>query len=221
MSETAAVGSGDSIESLLNSYQAKQIPRVRLVAVLTAAGASAAAAALLVNAAEQSPAVQPLIGSAASHHQPAGAAAVNLAEAHDAHLNDQVAGTAAPDAKARSAAVAKMLSDYSAGAVVNDPLFGGPLVGSAAIAVHKMAEMAAISDVSFKLLSRSVVGDQILAHWEMSGIHSGPYYSLPATGKRIELSGATVQTRGQDGKILVETLYYDANEMRRQLSEVY
>jgi predicted ester cyclase len=217
MSDTAAIGSGSSIESLISSYQAKQIPRARLLAALTATGASVAAATLLINAAEHTPSV-PLSTSASSHHQPANTTVVDLAKAHDQHLNDQVAGTSAPDAKARSAAVAKMLSDYSEHAVVNDPLFNGPLVGSAAIAVHKMAEMAAISDVSFKLLSRSVVGDQILATWEMEGRHSGPYYSLPATGKRIELSGATVQTRGQDGKILVETLYYDAAQMRRQLS---
>lgn len=221
MSDTAAIGSGDSIESLVGSYQSKQIPRARLLAVLTAAGASAAAATLLVNAAEQSTPVQPVISSAASHHRPAGAAAVDLAKQHELHLNDQVAGTSAPDAKARSAAVAKMMHDYSEGAVVNDPLFGGPLVGSAAIAVHKMAEMTAISDVSFKLLSRSVVGNQVISNWDLVGLHSGPYYNLPATGKRIELTGATVQTRGQDGKILVETLYYDAAQMRWQLSEVY
>jgi predicted ester cyclase len=221
MSETAAVGSGNSIESLVSRYQARQIPRARLLTALTAAGASVATATLLINAAEQAPSVQPLVSSASSHHQPAGAATVDLAKAHDQHLNDQVAGTSAPDAKARSAAVAKMLSDYSEDAVVNDPLFNGPLIGSAAIAVHKMAEMAAISDVSFKLLSRSVVGNQILATWEMEGRHSGSYYSLPATGKRIALSGATVQTRGQDGKILVETLYYDAAQMRRQLSSAY
>jgi predicted ester cyclase len=69
------------------------------------------------------------------------------------------------------------------------------------------------------MLSRSIVGDQILANWELDGIHSGPYYTFPATGKQIQLSGATVQTRGQDGKILVESLFYDAADMRRQLTE--
>lgn len=220
MSDIAAVGSGTSIESLLSSFQARRIPRGRLLTLLTAAGASAAAAGLLINVAEQAGEAQPVITSVSSHHQPAGTASVDLAQAHEQHLSNQMAGTSAPDAKARSAAVAEMMHDYSPNAIVNDPLFNGPLQGYAAIAVHKTAEMAAISDVTFKMLSRSVVGDQILAHWEMSGIHSGPYYNLPATGKRIQLTGATVQTRGQDGKILVETLYYDAQRMREQLSGV-
>ena len=51
----------------------------------------------------------------------------------------------------------------------------------------------------------------------MTGIHSGPYYNLPATGRRISIGGATVVTR-RDGKIVQETLYYDADDMLRQLS---
>lgn len=217
MSDAATAGTGTSIESLISSYQARQIPRRRLLAMLTAAGASATAATMLLNAAEQA---TPTVSTSptSTHHQLAGATSLDLAQAHDQHLGNQMAGTSAPTAGARAAAVAKMMDDYSPGAVVNDPLFGGPLVGTAAIAVHKTAEMAAISDVSFNLLSRSIVGDQILATWEMNGLHSGPYYTYPATDKVIKLSGATVQTRGQDGKILTETLYYDAANMRRQLS---
>lgn len=220
MSDAAAAPAGASIESLIDRFHSGQMPRARLIAALSAAGASAAAAAMLANVAEHAtPVAQPPAASAGSHHQSAAAASLDLAKAHDQHLNDQVAGTSAPDAAARSAAVAKMMGDYSHDAVVNDPLFGGPLLGSAAIAVHKTAEMAAISDVSLKMLSRSVVGNQILATWELEGTHSGPYYTFPATGKRIQLSGATVQTRGQDGKILVESIFYDAADMRRQLTE--
>jgi predicted ester cyclase len=219
MSDLAG-GAGASIESLIRGYHAKQITRGALLATLTAAGASAASAAMLINAAEHSLAsVQANVSTAGSHHQPAGTVSLDLARAHAQHLDHQVAGTSAQTPQARSAAVAKIMNDYSANAVVNDPLFGGPLEGSAAIAVHKTAEMAAISDVTFNLLSQAVVGDQSLATWEMSGLHSGPYYNLPATGKRIELSGATVHTRGQDGKILTESLYYDAPAMHKQLTE--
>jgi predicted ester cyclase len=219
MSDTAATVADSSIEGLIDSFRAQHLPRARLLAALTAAGASAAAAGMLVNLAEHSGPAQPMPASASSHHQLAGAVSSDMASAHDQHLSNQMAGAGAADARARSAAVANMMGDYSSNAVVNDPLFGGPLVGQAAIAVHKTAEMAAISDLSFSLLSRSIVGNQILATWELEGLHSGPYYSLPATGKRIRMQGATVQTRGQDGKILVETLYYDAAQMRRQLSQ--
>ena len=59
-------------------------------------------------------------------------------------------------------------------------------------------------------------GSDLVAIWEVRGTHSGPYYNLPATGNRISIGGATVVTR-RDGKISQETLYYDADEMLRQL----
>jgi predicted ester cyclase len=203
---------------MIGRYQDEQIPRKSLVASLTAAGASAAAVAMLVNAADSAtPASQPL-ATASSHHQTSGAAAMDPAQAHAQHVANQVAGTAASTQAARAAAVSKIVGDYSSNAVVNDPLFGAPLVGTAAIAVHKTAEMAAISNVSLNVLSRSMIGDQLVSTWEMTGTHDGPFYSYAPTGAQIELSGTTVQTRGQDGKITNETLYYNAAEMQRQLS---
>jgi hypothetical protein len=67
-----------------------------------------------------------------------------------------------------------------------------------------------------EVTDRWTMGSDLTATWEVTGIHSGPYYNLPATGKRIKITGATVVTR-RDGKISVETLFYDAEEMLRQL----
>ncbi len=218
MSATSAMGTGTPIEELIGRYRDKQLPRKRLVAALTAAGASAAAVAMLLNAADHAtPPTQPL-ASSASHNQAAGTAAVAPAQAHAQHVANQVAGTAAPTRAARAAAVGKIVGDYSSDAVVNDPLFGAPLVGTAAIAVHKTAEMAAISNVSLNVLSRFIVGDQLVSTWEMTGTHDGPFYGYAPTGARLKLSGTTVQTRGLGGKITNETLYYDAADMQRQLS---
>lgn len=218
MSDAATAGTATSIEELVSSYRERRLARRSLLTALTAAGASAAVSATLVSAAENALPPGQALSPPTSHLQTPATGNLDLAQAHANHIGDQVAGTAAATPQARSAAVAKMMNDYSSTAVVNDPMFGGPLVGPAAIAVHKTAEMAAISDVSFNLLSQTVIGNQTLATWEMKATHSGPYYNLPATGKEISLSGATVHTRGQDGKILTETLYYDAADMRRQLS---
>jgi steroid delta-isomerase-like uncharacterized protein len=136
---------------------------------------------------------------------------------------DSSAAAAKPAADDRGAAdrrrlaVAKIMLDYHADAIVNDPLFGKPLVGKLAIATHKTAEMIALSDVELKVTDRWTMGSDLTAIWEVTGIHSGPYYNLPATGHRISISGATVVTR-RDGKIAQETLYYDADDMLRQLS---
>jgi steroid delta-isomerase-like uncharacterized protein len=117
----------------------------------------------------------------------------------------------------RRLAVGKIMEDYRDDAVVNDPLFAKPLVGKTAIAVHKTAEMIALSDVSLIVTDRWMMGGQLVATWEVTGTHSGPYYNLPATGRRISIAGSTIVTR-VDGKIAQETLYYDAEDMRRQLS---
>jgi steroid delta-isomerase-like uncharacterized protein len=117
----------------------------------------------------------------------------------------------------RRLAVAKIMLDYNSDAVVNDPLFGKPLVGKLAIATHKTAEMIALSDVAINVTDTWTMGSDLTAIWEVTGLHSGPYYNLPATGRRIKISGATVVTR-RDGKIAQETLYYDADDMLRQLS---
>jgi len=136
---------------------------------------------------------------------------------------DSSAAAAKPAADDREAAdrrrlaVAKIMLDYHADAVVNDPLFGKPLVGKLAIATHKTAEMIALTDVDLKVTDRWAMGSDLTAIWEVTGIHSGPYYNLPATGRRISISGATVVTR-REGKIVQETLYYDADEMLRQLT---
>ncbi len=214
---TTAAISDTPLEELIGSYREHRLTRARLLAALTAAGASAVAAAALVQAADRASApAQPLVSAA--HHPATAAGAVDPARAHAEHVARQVAGTAAPDREARAAAVARIVGDYSPRAVVHDPLLGAPLVGAAAIAVHKTAEAAALSDASLTILSRTVLGDQLFSTWEMTGVHDGPFYHYAPTGARLQMSGATVQTRGRDGRIASETLYYDAADMHRQLS---
>lgn len=117
----------------------------------------------------------------------------------------------------RRLAVAKIMHDYCDDAIVNDPLFGEPLVGKAAIAVHKTAEMIALTDVKIDVTDRWAMGNELVATWVVTGLNSGPFYNIPASGRRIKLTGATI-VRRRDGLIEQETLYYDADVMRRQLS---
>jgi steroid delta-isomerase-like uncharacterized protein len=117
----------------------------------------------------------------------------------------------------RRQAVARVMDEYADEAVVNDPLFAKPLVGKPAIGTHKLAEMIAISDIKFDVGERWEDGNKVFANWKVTGMHSGPFYDLPATDKEIFLEGSTVVTRDDEGKIVEETLFYDADVMRRQL----
>jgi predicted ester cyclase len=125
---------------------------------------------------------------------------------------------APPEAEERRRqAVARIMDDYADGAVVNDPLFAKPLAGKPAIGTHKLAEMIAISDIDFEIGERWEDGKKLFANWTVTGIHSGPYYDLQPTNDQIVLKGSTVVTRDDEGKIVEETLFYDAEDMRRQL----
>ena len=135
-------------------------------------------------------------------------------------MTDPDSGVSAAPPRAeerRREAVARVMDDYADEAVVNDPLFARPLVGKPAIGTHKLAEMIAISDIKFDVGERWEEDNKVFANWKVTGIHSGPFYDLPATNREIFLEGSTVVTRDDDGKIVEETLFYDADDMRRQL----
>src|ERR1700761_2052325 len=117
----------------------------------------------------------------------------------------------------RRLAVAKIMHDYCDDAIVNDPLFGEPLIGKAAIAVHKTAEFIALTDVNIDVTDRWAMGNELVATWVVTGLNSGPFYNIPPSGRRIKLPGAPI-VRRRDGLIEQETLYYDADMMRRQLT---
>jgi predicted ester cyclase len=130
--------------------------------------------------------------------------------------SDVTAASLDPEERRRQA-VARIMDDYADEAVVNDPLFAKPLIGKPAISTHKLAEMIALSEIEFDVGERWADGNKLYANWTVTGIHSGPYYDLPATNAQIRLEGSTVVTRDDGGKITEETLFYDADDMRRQL----
>jgi steroid delta-isomerase-like uncharacterized protein len=132
-------------------------------------------------------------------------------------LESEVPAASLDPEERRRQAVAKVMDEYADEAVVNDPLFARPLVGKPAIGTHKLAEMIAISEIKFDVGERWEEGNKVFANWKVTGMHSGPFYDFPATNKAIFLEGSTVVTRDDDGKIVEETLFYDADDMRRQL----
>ncbi len=59
-------------------------------------------------------------------------------------------------------------------------------------------------------------GNQVTAEWVATGIHTGDLPGLPASGRPFTLHGVTVVVR-QNGKIVREALYYNVDELSRQL----
>lgn len=131
--------------------------------------------------------------------------AVDHLQRHDVHLAYQSQGN-----------VEQLYNDYAEHAVVEDSMYPHPFVGRSAIMSRKSAGIAAIPRLKINVTNRIVHGNQLTVEWVASGTHSGDYPGLAATGRSFSIPGVTVVVR-QNGKIVRESLYYDMQEVRRQL----
>lgn len=87
--------------------------------------------------------------------------------------------------------------------------------------VHEIAGFVAevrTAFPDFKLhIKESVAdGDHIAFHWTVTGTQKGEFQGMPASGKRVELSGMTLN-RLRDGKVISEHVYFDRLAMLEQL----
>jgi steroid delta-isomerase-like uncharacterized protein len=78
---------------------------------------------------------------------------------------------------------------------------------------------AAFSDRRFTIDDLIAEGDRVATRTTMRATHSGDYQGHPATGRRIEMSGISIE-RIEDGKIVERWLKYDLMELMRQLGVV-
>ncbi len=131
--------------------------------------------------------------------------AVDHLQRHDEHLAHQSQGN-----------IDRLYNDYAEHAVVEDSMYPHPFVGRAAIMARKSAGMSAIPGLKINVTNRIVHGNQLTVEWVASGTHSGDYPGLAATGRSFSIPGVTVVVR-HNGKIVRESLYYDMDEVRRQL----
>src|SRR3989442_15723072 len=131
--------------------------------------------------------------------------AVDHLQRHDEHLANQSQGN-----------VDQLYNDYAEHAVVEDSMYPHPFVGRAAILARKSAGMTALPGLKITVTRRVVQGNQLTVEWVASGTHSGDYPGLAATGRAFSIPGVTVVVR-QNSKIVRESLYYDMEEVRRQL----
>ena len=132
--------------------------------------------------------------------------AVDHMQRHNEHLAHQSQGN-----------LDQLSNDYAEHAVVEDSMYPHPFVGRAAILSRKSAGMAAIPGLNINVTNRIVHGNQLTVEWVASGTHSGDYPGLVASGRSFSIPGVTVVVR-HNGKIVRESLYYDMNEVRRQLA---
>ena len=124
---------------------------------------------------------------------------------HDNHLRHQANGN-----------LHALNQDYAENAIVDDSMHAQPFIGRAAIMERKNIITSAASEAKITITNRIVTGHQITAEWVATGIHTGDLPGLPASGRPFSIHGVTVVIR-HEGKIVREALYYDVNQLHRQL----
>ena len=91
----------------------------------------------------------------------------------------------------------------------------GTFESKEAIRKRLARELEAIPDVTHTVVSFVDQGDAFCDEWTFVGTHTGGPLTLPngdvlpATGKRVEIRGMEIVRVNQDGKIVLNTLYYD------------
>ena len=101
----------------------------------------------------------------------------------------------------------------------------GIFEGRSAIRERLANELEAIPDVIHTVVSFIEQGDAFADEWTFVGTHTGPLTLpdgtvLPPTGKRVEVKGMEVVRVGPDGKIVLNTLYFDNLAVAAQLGVV-
>jgi len=188
-----------TIPEMVDEVRAGKMQRRQFMKRLTLMGISAAGVGAIAAAAASS--------QFATKSVPQGNLqdAVDHLQRHDEHLANQSQGN-----------VDQLYNDYAEHAVVEDSMYPHPFVGRSAIMSRKSAGIAAIPRLKINVTNRIVHGNQLTVEWVASGTHSGDYPGIAATGRSFSIPGVTVVVR-QNSKIVRESLYYDMQEVRRQL----
>lgn len=74
----------------------------------------------------------------------------------------------------------------------------------------------AYPDFKQEILAMSTTGDRTYAHMHITGTNSGPWGTMPATGKPIDIMGVDV-FRVQDGKVAEHWGYMEEMKMMMQM----
>ncbi len=188
-----------TIPEMVDDVRAGTMQRRHFIKQLTLMGLSAAGVGAIVAAAASrqfasTPVPQGNVQEGVDHLQ-----------LHDEHLANQSQGK-----------LEHLQHDYAEHAVVEDSMYPHPFVGRATILARKSVGMTAIPGLKITVTNRVAQGNQLTVEWIASGTHTGDYPGLAATGRAFSIPGVTVVVR-QNGKIVRESLYYDMEEVRRQL----
>ncbi len=76
--------------------------------------------------------------------------------------------------------------------------------------------LTGFSDISFTIKDVFGMGNKLVKHWNFKGTHTGVFFGIPATNKKVDIDGVTL-VRMENGKIAEERDFLDNLEFMQQL----
>ncbi len=98
----------------------------------------------------------------------------------------------------------------------SDPDHPQPIRGRQEIANYLAEVRTGFPDFKIEIKRRIGDGDEVAVEWTCTGTHNGVYQSIPATGRRVTISGVSLN-RIQGNKIVEERAYFDRLALLQQL----
>jgi predicted ester cyclase len=76
--------------------------------------------------------------------------------------------------------------------------------------------LTGFSGISFTIKDVFGMDDKLVKHWNFKGTHTGVFFGIAATGKKVDIDGVTL-VRMENGKIAEERDFMDNLEFMQQL----
>ena len=110
----------------------------------------------------------------------------------------------------------ELFDDIYAADFVDHNLPPGFLPGREGARQFNAAFLAALPDIRITLDDLVAEGDKVVWRWTAKGTHKGPLMGIPASGKRVAMSGITID-RLVEGRITESWTQYDAMGLLQQV----
>ncbi len=111
---------------------------------------------------------------------------------------------------------AALAADFTDDALAESPM-QGKLAGAARIREVYEQWFTAFPDVLFKTDDLFVDGARVVQFFTISGTQTRPFGGLGATGRKFQVTGVSVSTLSESGRITHERRVYDVTSMLVQL----
>ena len=108
---------------------------------------------------------------------------------------------------------------YAPDYVLHDPSLPEDLHGPEGIKRYAAMTLGAFPDIRVAVEDQVAEGDKVVSRWTATGTHTGDLIGIPPTGRRVEISGVSIN-RFSGGKLAEDWYQSDDLGMMRRLGVV-